>query len=224
MPWKYIQTTNRGAAEDDLVGTDRVREGCSIRGAAKDSNITLAEQFHGLTRNKCRELIVEYALRKNATVPDSWQQNGIIGDHFWISFKERNHLAIRTPEATSLARASAFNRYNVGTFYNLMSVMDLHKFECHDIYKADETNRVRSETSRVYNFRRERTTLTVVDYIIKSGPASCIGGANSNRWINEDLFVTSLKHFIAYTRGSKEKKVLLILDNHETHLSLAAID
>ncbi|CAI9716204.1 transposable element-derived 6 [Octopus vulgaris] len=32
------------------------------------------------------------------------------------------------------------NRYNVGKFYdNLNSVMDLHNFECHDIYNADET-------------------------------------------------------------------------------------
>ena len=28
---------------------------------------TLAEQFHGMTRNKCRALIVEYALKNNVT-------------------------------------------------------------------------------------------------------------------------------------------------------------
>ena len=101
---------------------------------------TLAEQFHGMTRNKCRALIVEYALKNNVTVPNSWKENGMTGEHFWISFKERNRLAIRTPEATSLARASAFNRYTVGKFYdNLGSIMDLHKFECHDIYNVDET-------------------------------------------------------------------------------------
>ena len=101
---------------------------------------TLAEQFHGMTRNKCRALIVEYALKNNVTVPNSWKENGMTGEHFRISFKERNRLAIRTPEATSLARASAFNRYIVGKFYdNLGSIMDLHKFECHDIYNVDET-------------------------------------------------------------------------------------
>ncbi|XP_029654857.1 uncharacterized protein LOC115228071 [Octopus sinensis] len=54
------------------------------------------------------------------------------------------------------------------------------------------------------------------DYFIKSGPAGCVEGANSSGWINEDLFVTYLKHFTAYTRYSNEKKVLLILDNHKT--------
>uniref|UniRef100_A0A0L8GXD2 Resolvase HTH domain-containing protein n=1 Tax=Octopus bimaculoides TaxID=37653 RepID=A0A0L8GXD2_OCTBM len=148
--------TNRGAAEDDLSrARDRVREGCSIRAAAKDFKIarmTLKKyvdkcnqqndgqnKFQGLTRNKCCELIVEYVLKNNVTVPDSWQQNEMTGEQFWMSFNERNHLAIQTPEATSLARASAFNRYNVCKFYNLKRIMDPHQFEIHDIYNADET-------------------------------------------------------------------------------------
>ena len=163
MPRKYQRRSNRGAPEDVLQrAMEQVRGGCSIRAAAKDFDIarmtlkryinkhdgengengernkvfgygncrlkniifspeketdlathikTLAEQFHGMTRNKFRALIVE-----------------------------RNRLAIRTPEATSLARASAFNQYTVGKFYdNLGSIMDLHKFECHDIYNVDET-------------------------------------------------------------------------------------
>lgn len=77
---------------------------------------TLATQFHGLTRNKCRALIVEYALRNSVTIPDSWTENGMTGQHFLFSFNERNHLAIRIPEATSLARASASNRHNVKQF------------------------------------------------------------------------------------------------------------
>ena len=52
----------------------------------------------------------------------------------------------------------------------------------------------------------------------------CIGGANSSGWVNEDLFLDYLNHFIRHTRCSKENRVLLILDNHEAHISLAAID
>ncbi|XP_041377445.1 uncharacterized protein LOC121389863 [Gigantopelta aegis] len=220
---------------------------------------TLAEQFHGLSRNKCRSLIFEYAMRNNVTVPNSWKENGMTGEHFWISFKERNHLAIRTPEATSLARASAFNRYNVGKFYdNLGQVMDLHKFECHDIYNCDETGcttvsppenivakqgvkQVGSITSAekgqlvtaVYTINAAGSVVppmlifprkNVRDYFTKNGPPGCIGGANPSGWINEELFLGYLKHFIRHTRCSKEKKVLLILDNHETHISLAVID
>ena len=43
-------------------------------------------------------------------------------------------------------------------------------------------------------------------------------------WINGDLFLEYLKHFIRHTRCSKEKKVLLILNIHESHISLAVIN
>ena len=214
----------------------------------------LAEQFHGLSRDKCRTLIFEYAVRNGIPVPESWRENEIAGRHFWISFKERNHLAIRTPEATSQARASAFNRYNVGRFFNnLAEVMDLHKFGCHEIFNVDETgcttvqdpqNIVRQVGSITSAERGQLVTAvygvsaagTIVppmlifprknfrDHFIKSGPPGCIGGANPSGWINEDLFVEYLQHFIKHTRCSIEKKVLVILDNHETHISLAAVD
>ena len=100
----------------------------------------LAEQFHSISRNKCRALIVEYGIKNNINVPDCWKENKMTGEHFWISFKEINSLAIRTPEATSLARASAFNRLTVGRFYdNFGNGLDLNKFECQDIYNIDET-------------------------------------------------------------------------------------
>ena len=311
MPRKYERKTTRGAEEDELrKGRDLVKEGSSIRAAAKDLNISrmtlkryiqkcetaesnqddevttfgysncktknmifrpeceadlashivvLAEQFHGLTRNKCRELIVEYATYNNIAIPVSWRRNGMTGNHFWISFKERNNLSIRAPEATSLARASAFNRHTVSRFFqNLASVMDQYKFECHEIYNMDETgcttvqqpekvatavgvkqvgsvtsgergqlvtvvyavSASRSVVPPLFIFPRKNTKITFV----KSGPTGCIGGANASGWINEDLFITYLKHFISYTRCSLEKKVLLILDNHETHASLSAID
>ena len=181
------------------------------------------------------------------------------GEHFWISFKERNRLAIRTPEATSLARASAFNRYTVGKFYdNLGSIMDLHKFECHDIYNVDETGcttvsapenivagkgvkQVGSITSAetgqlvtaVYGINAAGSVVppmlifprkNVREHFTKGDPPGCIGGTNSSGWVNEDLFLDYLNHFIRHTRCSKENKVLLILDNHEAHISLAAID
>ena len=60
------------------------------------------------------------------------------------------------------------------------------------------------------------------EHFTKGGPPGCIGGANSSGWVNEDLFLAYLNHFICHTRCSKENKVFLILDNHEAHI--AAID
>ena len=55
-------------------------------------------------------------------------------------------------------------------------------------------------------------------------PLGCIGGANKSGWMNEDLYVNFIKHFIHHVRSSKERPVLLILDNVDAHISATAID
>ncbi|GFS09885.1 tigger transposable element-derived protein 6-like protein [Elysia marginata] len=42
--------------------------------------------------------------------------------------------------------------------------------------------------------------------------------------MNEEVFVDYLKHIIQHTRCSPENKILLILDSHDTHISLSAVD
>ena len=42
--------------------------------------------------------------------------------------------------------------------------------------------------------------------------------------MNEVLFLEYLKHFINHVRCSHTNKVLLILDNHNSHITLQAID
>lgn len=55
-------------------------------------------------------------------------------------------------------------------------------------------------------------------------PPGSDGAAYISGWMTEENFALYLKHFVKYTRCSKEKKVLLLIDNHETHISLPAID
>ena len=60
----------------------------------------MAIQFHGLTKEKCRSLAYEYAVRNELEVPNTWTNNEKTGQDFWLSFKERHHLEIRVPEAS----------------------------------------------------------------------------------------------------------------------------
>ncbi|XP_045500067.1 calphotin-like [Colias croceus] len=39
-------------------------------------------------------------------------------------------------------------------------------------------------------------------------------------WINESLFVEWLHHFISYAKPTKDDPILLVLDNHDSHISL----
>jgi hypothetical protein len=61
-------------------------------------------------------------------------------------------------------------------------------------------------------------------YMLTGAPAASIGGANPAGWSNENLFIDCLKHFIACEKPCKRDPAVLILDNHESHLSIAAIN
>jgi hypothetical protein len=62
------------------------------------------------------------------------------------------------------------------------------------------------------------------DHMLSGAPAASIGGANPTGWSNENLFIDYIKHFIACEKPCKEDPALLILDNHESHLSVTAIN
>lgn len=62
------------------------------------------------------------------------------------------------------------------------------------------------------------------DHFIRGAPNGSAGRATRSGWTNEDVFVEYLQHLQYHARCSQEKKILLILDNHESHISLKAID
>ena len=219
----------------------------------------MAQRFHGLSKEKVLQLAYQFAKANNRKMPKSWENNKKAGQTFWINFKTRNHLSVRTPEATSLARMTAFNRHNVHSFFkNLAQILDRHKFEPKDIYNLDETGvRTVQDPGRVVSSKglkqvgsvtpAERGELVTVvyaicasgtvlppmfifprvryhDHFIRGAPNNSIGTSNPSGWINEEKFLLFLDHFIAQTRCSKDNPVLLIMDNHDSHINLQAID
>lgn len=58
----------------------------------------------------------------------------------------------------------------------------------------------------------------------RGGPPGSVYTCSKSGWMMEDLFLDWLKHFVAHTRPSVEDVVLLILDNHGSHISLAIYD
>ncbi|XP_065674023.1 uncharacterized protein LOC136090970 [Hydra vulgaris] len=61
------------------------------------------------------------------------------------------------------------------------------------------------------------------DFMLKASPKGTLGGANPSGWSNEDLFLGFMKHFVKHTRSSKENPSILLLDNHESHISIPTI-
>lgn len=51
-----------------------------------------------------------------------------------------------------------------------------------------------------------------------------VGYANSSGWMAQPEFVLVMRHFMQHSKSSKESPVLLLLDNHASHLSVEALD
>ncbi|CAH1973322.1 unnamed protein product [Acanthoscelides obtectus] len=61
------------------------------------------------------------------------------------------------------------------------------------------------------------------DHMIKNTPAGTLGLATPSGWMNADSFTEVMKHFIKHTNSCKENPSMLVMDNHESHLSIEAI-
>lgn len=102
---------------------------------------TASKLYHGLTPKNVRMLAYQFAKRNDKKIPDNWVvKEEASYDWFWGFMKRHNELSLRKPEATSLSRATSFNRHNVGTFFgNLKSLMGRFQFPPQQIYNVDET-------------------------------------------------------------------------------------
>ncbi|XP_047135156.1 uncharacterized protein LOC124812472 [Hydra vulgaris] len=61
-------------------------------------------------------------------------------------------------------------------------------------------------------------------YFLNGAPDGSAGAANPSGWMTEVQFLQFSHHFVKYARSTKERPVLLLLDNHDSHLSVEALD
>ena len=62
------------------------------------------------------------------------------------------------------------------------------------------------------------------DHFVRDGPVGCIGAAHRSGLMTSDKFFVFMKHFVEHVKPSKDKKVLLLLDNHKSHIGIKIID
>ncbi|XP_065652823.1 uncharacterized protein LOC136080140 [Hydra vulgaris] len=176
-----------------------------------------------------------------------------------VFVKRQPELSLRTPEATSFARSTAFNKHTVREFFqNLKTVRNRYKYNPNCIYNVDETGlttvqkpvkvlagRGSKQVGRITS--AEQGTLVTAccasnaignsipplfifprvkfhDYMIKEGPPGCVGFANPSGWMNSEIFIEWIKHFVKYSNCSQESPILLLLDSHESHISVKGLE
>ncbi|GFO00917.1 tigger transposable element-derived protein 6-like protein [Plakobranchus ocellatus] len=88
-----------------------------------------------------KSLAYDLAIRNSKRIPDSWRTQKSAGKDWLKGFKSRHsQLSIRTPEPTSIARATTFNKNNVGPFfYKLKQLYEELSLTPERIYNVDET-------------------------------------------------------------------------------------
>lgn len=72
----------------------------------------------------------------------------------------------------------------------------------------------------MFIFPRKRMT----DTLAKNGPVGAVYSCSPTGWSNEELFLDWIKHFHKSEKPSIEDPVLIIMDNHSSHISLNIYD
>lgn len=103
--------------------------------------LTASKMNYGLTTIETRELAFIFAVENHVKIPQLWKNKSVASKDWLRGFMSRHlDLSIRVPEATSLARSTAFNKHTVGEFYDLLrTVLEREKFTPEAIYNCDET-------------------------------------------------------------------------------------
>ena len=63
----------------------------------------------------------------------------------------------------------------------------------------------------------------MVDTLMKDTPPQAIVHASSSGWTDSTLFITWLKHFVAFTGCSRQDPNIIVLDGHHSHKTLEAV-
>ncbi|KAJ0169944.1 hypothetical protein K1T71_014550 [Dendrolimus kikuchii] len=59
---------------------------------------------------------------------------------------------------------------------------------------------------------------------LSNGPPESIGAGNSSGWMSEKEFLIFMNHFIKHTKPTPDELVLLLLDNHHSHVNIHVVN
>ncbi|XP_049961752.1 uncharacterized protein LOC126481835 [Schistocerca serialis cubense] len=180
---------------------------------------------------------MKYAEANN--IANNFDKSSRLAGKDWLAlFLKRNpSISLRKPEATSIIRIQAFNEEEVNAYFkNLERVFEKYKFKEGRVFNVVETgiNTVQKPDRILapkgvkqivllvptppptFIFPRKRMS----NLLSKGGPVGAIYGCSVNGSSNESLFFEWIQHFQNNVKSTIDDPVLLILDNHSSHMSL----
>ncbi|KAJ8912429.1 hypothetical protein NQ315_006095 [Exocentrus adspersus] len=202
-----------------------------------------AKLHHGLTPKNVRMFAFSLAVANGKQMPPSWLKNEMAGKHWMTNYLKRYPLSIRTAEATSLGRAMSFNKVVVQRSDKIYKVDETALTTVQEAGKVVAMTGQRQVGQITSSERGALITMCGAinangnnippllifrrkffkNHMIKGAPNRTIGIASPSGWMTIEIFVQWLEHFISYAHPTKELPVLLIMDNHISHISYTAI-
>ncbi|XP_031328879.1 tigger transposable element-derived protein 6-like [Photinus pyralis] len=61
-------------------------------------------------------------------------------------------------------------------------------------------------------------------HFLRNGPTGCSGSANKSGWMQEEDFLLFMQHFKKFAKPNEYNRVLVVMDNHSSHISLPVIN
>src|SRR6218665_636859 len=126
--------------------------------------LRMEELYFGLTLMDLRHMAYQIA-EQNGT-PNLFDSGKELAGYDWVRGFMRRHpnLSVRTPEATSAARARGFNRVNVGDFFGLLEkVQEKWHFSPTRVFNVDETGitTVQGRPSKIVALRGRNNNIII---------------------------------------------------------------
>lgn len=224
----------------------------------QDYALKASKLNHGLTPIGVRKLAYQFALANNKPIAAKWV-NGLASFEWYYGFmRRRKCLALRKAQATSLSRATSFNKHNVAQFFdNLRTVLARYNFEAIDIWNLDETGvttvhdptkivaaKGSKQVSKATSGERgELVTACCAinaaggfippfmifprknwqDRMLSNCYPGTAGKPHPSGWMTAENFVKFLEHFVKHTKCSISRPCLIIMDNHDSHISIDSL-
>lgn len=222
--------------------------------------IQASKMCYGLTLKDTQKLAYRYAIANKKKIPPSWIEKESAGIEWAFLFRQRHPtLSLRSPEPTSLSRATSFNKTNVDLFYgNIRDLLEEHKLQAHQIYNCDETSVTTvHKPPKILSLKQQKQVGKITSaergilvtmcaticangtfippffifprknfkpHMLTGAPPGSAGAAYPSGWMTSENFLHYMNHFVKHVRCSKNDKVLVVLDNHESHYDIHVIN
>ncbi|KAJ8877678.1 hypothetical protein PR048_022133 [Dryococelus australis] len=172
-------------------------------------------------------MAIQLAARNNTEHPF---KDEIAGKKWVNLFLKRHKTKLseeRKPTGTSYSRALGSSKENTEKFYNLLEdVYEKGKFTPDRIYNFDESSIsvVHSKAAKVIGLKGKKQIAVLTSgergallTAVAWAPPGTIFEAHPSGWIQINPLTQWFQHFIEFANPTKEKPVLLLLDDHFSH-------